>query len=147
MSSSSNADEETKALSPDKITTNSPISSAGMHLSQVTLKPENSVTHTLRFTDVQASVNNGTCCKGNHSRQVLRDVSGEATSGSEGVFAILGPSGAGKTTLLDIIAGRKTDGKFGGNISVDGIAYTSISRRKQVFGYVMQEETSYHASP
>ena len=60
--SSSNADEETKALSPDMITTNSPMS-AGMHLSQVTLKPENSVTHTLRFTDVQASVNNGTCCK------------------------------------------------------------------------------------
>jgi ABC-type multidrug transport system ATPase subunit len=99
------------------------------------------LSHSLRFEGVHASVNKGTCCAGDKIRQILRDVAGEASAKSGGVFAIMGPSGAGKTTLLDVIAGRKTEGSFGGTISVDGVTYSSVSRRKQVFGYVMQDET------
>ena len=53
----------------------------------------------------------------------------------------MGPSGAGKTSMLDIIAGRKNTGRYEGHIMVDGVEYASLKTRKDVFGYVMQEET------
>jgi ABC-type multidrug transport system ATPase subunit len=53
----------------------------------------------------------------------------------------MGPSGAGKTSLLDIVAGRKNTGRYEGHIMVDSVEYASLKTRKDVFGYVMQEET------
>ena len=75
------------------------------------------------------------------TRQVLRDVGAVASTASGGVFGILGPSGAGKTTLLDIIAGRKNTGTYSGNVTVDGIGFSSKAQRVSVFGYVMQDES------
>jgi ABC-type multidrug transport system ATPase subunit/ABC-type multidrug transport system permease subunit len=88
--------------------------------------------HVLSFTDVSATV---------AGRQILSNVHGEVNTKNDGVFAILGPSGAGKTSLLDIIAGRKNVGTFSGHICVDGVEFSSISKRKSIFGYVMQDET------
>jgi ABC-type multidrug transport system ATPase subunit len=34
--------------------------------------------------------------------------------------ALMGVTGAGKTTLMDVLAGRKTGGYIGGNISISG---------------------------
>lgn len=50
--------------------------------------------------------------------------------------ALMGASGAGKTTLLDTIAGRKTTGKVGGELLVDGAPLPSDFSRRT--GFVQQ---------
>ena len=89
--------------------------------------------HVVTFTDVKCILPNGRC--------ILNQVSGEIDTAVGGVYAIMGPSGAGKTSLLDIIAGRKNTGRYEGHVMVDGVEFTSINTRKNIFGYVMQEET------
>ena len=49
---------------------------------------------------------------------LLNGVSGYVKPGM--IIAFMGPSGAGKTTLLDVLAQRKTAGKIGGKILVNG---------------------------
>ena len=105
------------------------------------LGPPRRVIHRLSFRGVNAAVG---------KRTILRGIQGSADNTlAGGVFGILGPSGAGKTTLLDVIAGRKTEGKFSGTVrlrTVIGTATTtkdmsSVRMRRSGFGYVMQEDT------
>jgi len=51
-------------------------------------------------------------------QQKLHGLTGHIANGQ--VMAIMGPSGSGKTTLLDILAMRKTSGRIGGGVRVDG---------------------------
>jgi ABC-type multidrug transport system ATPase subunit len=54
------------------------------------------------------------------------------------MVAVMGPSGAGKSNLLDLIADRKSDGRWSGEISING------SQRPpwfpQMIAYVLQED-------
>eukprot|EP00741_Cyanophora_paradoxa_P015460 tig00020892_g14923.t1 len=53
------------------------------------------------------------------TRKVLLDgVTGFASSGM--MLALMGQSGGGKTTLLDVLAGRKTGGRLGGAVALNG---------------------------
>ena len=49
---------------------------------------------------------------------LLQGVSGAFRPGV--LTALMGVSGAGKTTLMDVLAGRKTGGYVGGNITISG---------------------------
>jgi len=49
---------------------------------------------------------------------ILKGVSGAFRPGV--LTALMGITGAGKTTLLDVLAGRKTGGYVGGNITISG---------------------------
>ncbi|XP_027349846.1 pleiotropic drug resistance protein 1-like isoform X2 [Abrus precatorius] len=49
---------------------------------------------------------------------LLKGVSGAFRPGV--LTALMGVTGAGKTTLMDVLAGRKTGGYIGGNISISG---------------------------
>ncbi|KAL5155241.1 Pleiotropic drug resistance protein 1 [Glycine soja] len=49
---------------------------------------------------------------------VLKGVSGAFRPGV--LTALMGVTGAGKTTLMDVLAGRKTGGYIGGNITISG---------------------------
>ena len=49
---------------------------------------------------------------------LLKGVSGAFRPGV--LTALMGVTGAGKTTLMDVLAGRKTGGYIGGNITVSG---------------------------
>jgi ABC-type multidrug transport system fused ATPase/permease subunit len=89
--------------------------------------------HVLTFTEVKFVLSGG--------RSILQNVRGTVNTKRGGVFAIMGPSGAGKTSLLDIVAGKKNTGTYEGHVMVDGVEYASLKMRKDVFGYVMQEET------
>ena len=48
----------------------------------------------------------------------LKGVSGTFRPGV--LTALMGSTGAGKTTLMDVLAGRKTGGYIGGNITISG---------------------------
>jgi ATP-binding cassette, subfamily G (WHITE), member 2, PDR len=52
-------------------------------------------------------------------RKLLNNVNGYAVPGR--MIALMGASGAGKSTLLDVLAGKKTGGKLGGDILVNGV--------------------------
>ncbi|CAH9112411.1 unnamed protein product [Cuscuta europaea] len=54
------------------------------------------------------------------SLELLKGVSGAFRPGV--LTALMGVSGAGKTTLMDVLAGRKTGGYVGGDITVSGFA-------------------------
>ncbi|XP_061343449.1 pleiotropic drug resistance protein 1-like isoform X2 [Gastrolobium bilobum] len=49
---------------------------------------------------------------------LLKGVSGAFRPGV--LTALMGVTGAGKTTLMDVLAGRKTEGYIGGNITISG---------------------------
>lgn len=49
---------------------------------------------------------------------LLKGVSGAFRPGV--LTALMGVTGAGKTTLMDVLAGRKTGGYIGGNITISG---------------------------
>ena len=51
-------------------------------------------------------------------RVLLHSIDGSCRAGS--LTALMGSSGAGKTTLMDVIAGRKTQGRIEGAITVNG---------------------------
>jgi len=67
---------------------------------------------------------------------LLNGVSGYVKPGM--LVAFMGPSGAGKTTLLDVLAQRKTAGKFSGNIWVNG-APMDPETLSRFAGYVEQQ--------
>ncbi|KAJ7972576.1 Pleiotropic drug resistance ABC transporter [Quillaja saponaria] len=50
--------------------------------------------------------------------ELLKGVSGSFRPSV--LTALMGVSGAGKTTLMDVLAGRKTEGYIGGNITISG---------------------------
>lgn len=54
-------------------------------------------------------------------------------------YAVTLLSSAGKTTLLDVLAGRKTKGKIGGDIRINGQDAKS-GRYARLQGYVEQED-------
>ena len=68
---------------------------------------------------------------------LLRGVSGAFRPGV--LTALMGVTGAGKTTLMDVLAGRKTGGYIGGNITVSG-----YPKRQETFarisGYCEQND-------
>jgi len=49
---------------------------------------------------------------------LLKGVTGSFRPGV--LTALMGVTGAGKTTLMDVLAGRKTGGYVGGNITISG---------------------------
>lgn len=53
---------------------------------------------------------------------------------------MLGPSGSGKTTLLTALAGR-LPGKISGNITYNGLPFSSSMKRKT--GFVAQDDVLY----
>ncbi|KAI9003434.1 P-loop containing nucleoside triphosphate hydrolase protein [Hyaloraphidium curvatum] len=67
----------------------------------------------LTFRDVACSV--GPRAK---PKVLLEDAAGFCGAGQ--ALAIIGPSGAGKTTLLDVIARRKTSGRWTGDVRLSG---------------------------
>jgi len=52
--------------------------------------------------------------------------------------ALVGPSGAGKSTLLDMLAGRKTTGRLGGTVFMNGRPVGKAFKRNSA--YVAQED-------
>ena len=68
----------------------------------------------LSFEDITYEV---TVAKG-AIKPLLRGISGAARPGT--LTALMGASGAGKTTLLDVLAFRKTTGKVGGKVLLNG---------------------------
>ena len=54
----------------------------------------------------------------NQRYNILNHVTGWAKPGK--MCALMGASGAGKTTLMDVLAGRKTEGEFEGQICING---------------------------
>jgi len=67
---------------------------------------------------------------------------GGAVAGSSargGLWCLIGPSGAGKSTLLGILAGRKTNGRVGGQVTLGGAPLTASARRR-CLGYVTQDD-------
>ncbi|GAA5820477.1 hypothetical protein JCM11251_005643 [Rhodosporidiobolus azoricus] len=64
-------------------------------------------------------------------KQLLNHVTGFVKPGR--MCALMGASGAGKTTLLDTIAGRKTTGKVGGEMLIDGAPLPSDFSRRTGF--------------
>ena len=69
-------------------------------------------------------------------KQVLHPCSGIAVPGE--TVALMGPSGAGKSTLLDVLAGRKTAGKLGGGVKMNGRPCGTLFKR--ISAYVAQED-------
>eukprot|EP00741_Cyanophora_paradoxa_P025294 tig00000361_g24413.t1 len=65
---------------------------------------------------------------------LLQNINGFVRPGM--LIALMGPSGGGKTTLMDVLAGRKTGGKIGGEILVNGKPKDQFFNR--VAGYVEQ---------
>ncbi|KAJ3195523.1 ATP-binding cassette sub- G member 3 [Irineochytrium annulatum] len=84
------------------------------------------------FMDVWASVP-----KGKMQENVLEGVSGYCKPGES--LIIMGPSGAGKSTLLDTLGFRKTLGKFGGDIRINGSKCTRQQFIRQS-GYVTSDD-------
>ena len=68
--------------------------------------------------------------------QVLHPCSGIAIPGE--TVALLGPSGAGKSTLLDVLAGRKSTGRLGGGVRMNGRPCGTLFKR--ISAYVAQED-------
>ncbi|XP_027349850.1 pleiotropic drug resistance protein 1-like isoform X3 [Abrus precatorius] len=78
--------------------------------------------HSITFDDVTYSVdmpqemrNQGVL---EDRLELLKGVSGAFRPGV--LTALMGSTGAGKTTLMDVLAGRKTGGYIGGNITISG---------------------------
>uniref|UniRef100_M4BGT2 ABC transporter domain-containing protein n=1 Tax=Hyaloperonospora arabidopsidis (strain Emoy2) TaxID=559515 RepID=M4BGT2_HYAAE len=88
---------------------------------------------TLAFKDLWYSVPDPSNPKG--TIDLLKGISGYALPGT--ITALMGSSGAGKTTLMDVIAGRKTGGKIGGHILLNGVPATDIAIRRST-GYCEQ---------
>ncbi|KAK7284174.1 hypothetical protein RJT34_18915 [Clitoria ternatea] len=97
--------------------------------------------HSITFDDVTYSVdmpqemrNQGVL---EDKLQLLKGVSGAFRPGV--LTALMGSTGAGKTTLMDVLAGRKTGGYIGGNISISG-----YPKRQETFarisGYCEQND-------
>ncbi|KAJ3218140.1 hypothetical protein HDU67_006544 [Dinochytrium kinnereticum] len=89
------------------------------------------------FKDVWATVK-----QAGKESQVLENVSGFCKPGES--LIIMGPSGAGKSSLLDTLGFRKTVGKWGGDIRLNGSKCT----RKQFIqnsGYVTSDEVEIGA--
>ncbi|CAJ1898763.1 unnamed protein product [Sphenostylis stenocarpa] len=78
--------------------------------------------HSITFDDVTYSVDMPQEMKNQGVLEdrldLLKGVSGAFRPGV--LTALMGSTGAGKTTLMDVLAGRKTGGYIGGNISISG---------------------------
>lgn len=70
---------------------------------------------------------------------LLRGVSGVARPGR--LMCLMGATGAGKTTLMDVLAGRKTQGKEQGTITING---SELSKRKRATVIAYCEQTDEH---
>ncbi|KAI9091961.1 hypothetical protein K1719_027896 [Acacia pycnantha] len=101
---------------------------------------------TLKFEDVSYSITfgsekNGGCFSSENpkpTRKILNGVTGIVRPGE--LMAMLGPSGSGKTTLLTALAGRLS-GKVTGNITYNGLPFSSSMKRKT--GFVSQDDVLY----
>ncbi|KAK9815874.1 hypothetical protein WJX72_011087 [[Myrmecia] bisecta] len=69
--------------------------------------------------------------------QLLKGIWGSFKPGV--LTALMGASGAGKTTLMDVVAGRKTGGRIGGDILVNGHPKVQATFAR-VMGYVEQSD-------
>ena len=69
-------------------------------------------------------------------KEILHPNSGVVVPGE--MCALVGPSGAGKSTLLDMVSGRKTTGKLGGRVLMNGRPVGKAFKRAA--GYVSQED-------
>ncbi|KAK7378528.1 hypothetical protein VNO80_03971 [Phaseolus coccineus] len=78
--------------------------------------------HSITFEDVTYSVDMPQEMKNQgvveDRLDLLKGVSGTFRPGV--LTALMGSTGAGKTTLMDVLAGRKTGGYIGGNITISG---------------------------
>uniref|UniRef100_A0AAV1U9R6 ABC transporter domain-containing protein n=1 Tax=Peronospora matthiolae TaxID=2874970 RepID=A0AAV1U9R6_9STRA len=88
---------------------------------------------TIAFKDLWYSVPDPS--NPNGTIDLLKGINGYAMPGT--ITALMGSSGAGKTTLMDVIAGRKTGGKIGGHILLNGVPATDIAIRRST-GYCEQ---------
>jgi ABC-type multidrug transport system ATPase subunit len=70
-------------------------------------------------------------------KPLLRGITGVARPGT--LTALMGASGAGKTTLMDVLAFRKTTGKVGGKICLNGEPATAASFSR-LAGFAEQED-------
>ncbi|KAJ3117273.1 Aspartokinase [Phlyctochytrium bullatum] len=98
---------------------------------KVDVQPNPDATY-FSFRDVWATVK-----QDGKEQQVLENVSGFCKPGES--LIIMGPSGAGKSSLLDTIGFRKTVGKWGGDIRLNGTRCT----REQFIehsGYVTSDD-------
>jgi ABC-type multidrug transport system ATPase subunit len=71
-----------------------------------------------------------------HDLQLLHGVHGYVKPGM--MLALMGSSGAGKSTLMDVLARRKTGGKIGGEVLING--RKADSNLNRVIGYVEQQD-------
>jgi len=69
-------------------------------------------------------------------KTILHPGSGVVLPGE--MCALVGPSGAGKSTLLDMLAGRKTTGRLGGTVFMNGRPVGKAFKRNSA--YVAQED-------
>ncbi|KAF1325304.1 Atp-binding protein, partial [Globisporangium splendens] len=96
---------------------------------------------TLAFTDLWYTVPLPSNPK--ESIDLLKGITGYALPGT--ITALMGSSGAGKTTLMDVIAGRKTGGKIGGKILLNGYEANDLAIRRCT-GYCEQMDIHSEAS-
>jgi len=69
-------------------------------------------------------------------KMILEPCSGHFEAGE--LVAMMGPSGCGKTTLLDMLAAKKPDSKYSGQVLVNGRPRDRLFRR--IAAYVGQED-------
>jgi len=72
-----------------------------------------------------------------NGKKVLEGVTGEFTAGR--MCAIMGPSGAGKTTFMNVLCGKATYGRMGGEIEING-QNLEVREIKSVLGFVPQDD-------
>jgi len=76
--------------------------------------------------------------KSKEPKTILQETSGFVQA--SGFLAVMGPSGSGKTTLVDILANRKKNATFEGDVLFAG-QKLKVKDRRAVVSYVAQEDT------
>ncbi|KAK1415664.1 hypothetical protein QVD17_31449 [Tagetes erecta] len=89
------------------------------------------------FFDRRETFDDGSESMFSRTKDLLKDISGEARDGE--LVAVLGASGSGKSTLIDALANRIAKGSLKGSVTLNGEQLES-RLLKVISAYVMQDD-------